>query len=524
MVIFSTQIRVLILIFSVAVFTSCSFEDVRYLSKTRDLIPFEEVAIYGASDNIWNKKVHPFIGATPIDIDNNGTMEIFVGGGDGDADMLFTWKDGALHNIIDGTSLSDNEATHGANSLDFDNDGDTDLILTRNSGIFIFLNDKGVFKKRQIPLTLPANSTPFNVAVGDIDRDGDGDLYVSVFVDLENFLSATFNDPNHSKANILLRNDGDLKFTDITASSNTASLQNTFLSSFLDLDGDGWQDLIVAQNTGQVEIFRNLRNNTFSSIKLDTGWGFWMGLAIGDIDKDGDQDLFFTNSGNSIPPFLLEWIGDGTDEQPRNYAWILLRNDGDFRLSNVTDEYQLNDYGFAWGAVFEDLTLNGELELLVAQNYIKWTPHHLSKLSGKSFVLDKSAFYHTPKLGLENPAFAQSPLITDINNDGKLDVFWLNMQGAHRAFINRSENNFITLKFPDTLASIGVKAVVINGKTSSYTRQIHNNTGFSIDNATLLSFGLGNQKSVEKVVIKWSNGRQKVIKNPPINQVIKLTY
>ena len=43
--------------------------------------------------------------------------------------------------------------------------------------------------------------------------------------------------------------------------------------------------------------------------------------------------------------------GDGTDEQPRNYGWILLRNDGNFQLRDVTAEYQLDDYGFAWGAI-----------------------------------------------------------------------------------------------------------------------------------------------------------------------------
>ena len=253
---------------------------------------------------------------------------------------------------------------------DLDNDGDTDLLLARNDGVYLYLNNNGVFAKKKIELSAPSNSTPLNVAVGDIDKDGDGDLYVSFFVDFKNFKSATYNVPEHAKTNLLLLNNGNLTFSDITESSNTASLQNTFLSSFIDLDGDSWLDLIVAQNTGQVEIFRNLKNNTFESVGVKTGWGFWMGLTAGDIDKDGDQDLFFSNVGNSIPKFLLE-LGDARDDQPRNYGWILLRNDGDFKLENITNEYELDDYGFAWGVAFEDLRLDGELELLVAQNYIK---------------------------------------------------------------------------------------------------------------------------------------------------------
>src|SRR5680860_871799 len=96
------------------------------------------------------------------------------------------------------------------------------------------------------------------------------------------------------------------KTTPYSPSSGTASKQNTFLSTFVDLNGDGWQDLVVAQNTGEVEIFKNERNNTFTSVATNTGYGFWMGLAVGDVDKDGDQDLFFTNVGTSIPQFLLK--------------------------------------------------------------------------------------------------------------------------------------------------------------------------------------------------------------------------
>ena len=399
--------------------------------------------------NEWNEKKHSIIGGTPIDINGDKIMEVFIGGGDGHDDMLFAYKDNKFVNIIDGTGLSDKVATHGANSLDLDNDGDTDLILARNNGVFLYLNEGGKFNKKQIPVNFPFNSTPFNVAVGDINRDGNPDLYVSVFVSLETFKSATFNDSIHAKTNVMLLNNGDLTFTDITISSNTASLQNTFLSTFIDLNGDGWQDLIVSQNTGQVEIFQNLKNNTFISRKVETGWGFWMGIAAGDIDDDGDQDFFFTNSGNSVPHFLLEFAGDGEDHQPRNYGWALLRNDGDFNFVNVTEKYKLDDYGFSWGAIFEDLTLNGKLELLVAQNYIKWFVHKVTKLSGKSFILEDSVFYHTPELGLENYDFAQSPIIFDFNNDGKPDVFWVHMDGGKkvaRAFINQSKNNFIAIE------------------------------------------------------------------------------
>lgn len=499
---------------------SCSLENVRPPPDGAAFAPFVEAPVRGGA-NEWSEEFHPFVGATPIDIDGDGREEIFVGGGHGYDDMLFSYRDGALINIINGTGLSDAAATHGANSVDLDADGDVDLILARADGVFWYENRGGVFARRRIPADLPPDSAPLNVAVGDIDRDGDGDLYVSAFVDLAHFRSATFNDPSHAKTNILLRNDGGV-FADITESSGVKSLQNTFLASFIDLDGDRWQDLIVSQNTGQVEIFRNNRDGTFSAEEADTGWGFWMGLAAADIDRDGDQDLFFTNSGTSVPKFVLEWAGDGADAQPRNYGWILLRNDGDFNFADVTAEYELDGYGFGWGAAFEDLTLDGELELLVAQNYIKWPPHRFSKLPNKTFVRRGDAFYHAPGLGLEHRAFSQAPLIADFDGDGRPDVFWADMTGVGRAFLNRSENNFLVLRFPDAASSFGARAFIVREDgEKSIVRELHNNTGMSTDQRAALTFGLGESKAV-RAVIEWPDGYVQTIDAPAKNSAIEV--
>ena len=58
--------------------TSCSFESVRQLSGTTKLTPFEEIKIIGGENTVWGERYHPFIGATSIDIDGDGMMEIYV--------------------------------------------------------------------------------------------------------------------------------------------------------------------------------------------------------------------------------------------------------------------------------------------------------------------------------------------------------------------------------------------------------------------------------------------------------------
>ncbi|MGD9852865.1 MAG: CRTAC1 family protein [Nitrospirales bacterium] len=503
------------------VFTSAScttHEKLTHSANPMAVQPFQEITVDFVHH--WDDNRHPFSGAAVIDVDQDGTMEIFVGGGEGQEDALFTYRDGKLVNVIHGSGLSSTTATYGATSIDMDHDGDTDLLIAREDGISLYLNDHGTFTQRKIPLHLEPDAVPLTIAVSDINHDGHGDLYVSVFVNKKTFRSATFNDPSHAKHNVMLLNNGDLTFTDITKASGTASKQNTFLSAFVDLNGDGWQDLVVAQNTGEVEIFKNERNSTFTPIATNTGYGFWMGLAVGDVDKDGDQDLFFTNVGTSIPQYLLK--GDLKDGQRLESQWVLLRNDGNFAFTDVTEAYGLRDYGFAWGTVFEDINLDGQLDILAAQNYIKWPVHKVWKLPGKTFIQVSSSpantFVHVDELGLTNAHFGQAPIIADLNGDTKPDVIWLNMNGPLRAFLNRSTANGIGVALPDNVQSLGTQVTLETTRGKSYTKQIVTSVGLLSDQSPTLFFGLGEEREVARVHIQHPDGTVSVIEHPSINQ------
>lgn len=490
----------------------CASQTDRFASSPFTPVPVEFT-------HAWKQGTHPFTGAAVIDIDGDGKFEIFVGGGEGQPDVLLSYRNGQLVNIENGTGLSSNTATYGVTAIDMDADGDTDLIVARNDGVYLYLNDKGRFLEKRIPVDLPVNSVPFSVAVADIDHDGDGDLYISVFVDFPTFRSATFNDPSHAKTNRMLLNNGDLTFTDITASSGTAGKQNTFTSVFVDLDGDGWQDLVVAQNTGEVEIFRNMKDRTFQPVATNSGYGFWMGVAVGDFDNDGDPDLFFPNVGTSIPTFLTK--GDIHDDQRHTHEWLLLRNDGNFQFTDVTGEYHITGEGFAWGPVFEDLNLDGQLDLFVAQNYIKWPTHKLFKLSGRAYLQGiengARAFKNAPSLSMENKYFGQSPLIVDIDNDGRQDFIWINMDGPVRAFLNTSSGNFITMVVPDTVAALGTRISIETDRGRSYTRDVISGVGMLTDQTPELSFGLGEFEQMLRVTILHPNGQTEVIPMPAIN-------
>ena len=474
--------------------------------------------------HIWDKKTHPFTGAAVIDVDGDGQFEVFLGGGQGQDDLLLDYQEGQLIDIIQGTGLSSKFATYGVRAMDLNQDRKTDLVLAREDGIHLYLNpSKGkAFEYRKIPVDLPHQSVPFDVAVGDIDRDGDADLYISTFVGFPFFKSATFNDPDHAKTNRLLLNTGDFNFKDITESSGTRRKNNSFCAAFVDLDQDGWQDLVVAQNTGEVEIFKNLRDTSFQSIPTHSGYGFWMGVGMGDVDSDGDTDLFFPNVGTSIPEFLTR--GDIREDQPHTHDWLLLENQGNFKFKRATDQWIPKGEGFAWGGVFEDMDLDGHLDLFVAQNYIKWPFHKIFRLSGRAYAQAPKGqlprFKPAPDWGLSNKYFGQSSLIVDLDGDGRQDDLWINMDGPLKAFINSSKAPFITLVLPDDLATLGTRVYLVTPFGKTYTRQVVDGSGYLTDQTPEITFG-ASQGALE-LVIEFPDGRKQIIPNPKVNTRIFL--
>ncbi|MCI0632946.1 MAG: CRTAC1 family protein, partial [Actinobacteria bacterium] len=414
--------------------------------------------------------------------------------------------------------LSSLVATYGSNALDLDGDGDVDLLVCRNDGVTLYANEGGAFRAERLPIAFAPDSVPLAVSAGDIDRDGDADLYVSVFVDFPHFVPATFNVADHAKPNHLLRNDGGLSFTDVT-DAVTASKQNTFTSLFVDLDGDGFQDLVVAQNTGEVEILRNLRDGSFERVAVSSGYGFWMGVATGDYDSDGDPDLAFTNVGESFPAFLVN--GDRRADQRRANGWLLLRNEGGFRFHDATREAGLGGLGFAWGIVFEDVNFDGHLDLLASQNYVKWPVHRVFKFPGKVLLGagDSGGFFEARVA--ENRAFSNSPVIADLDGDARPDLFWLNNDGPSRAFLNRTEANFVAVALPDDSRSLGAR-VRVEGGPARYVREVASSSGLGADQSPDLVFGLGPAGRADRVVITWPDGRTSAVEDPPVNQIVRV--
>jgi enediyne biosynthesis protein E4 len=148
------------------------------------------------------------------------------------------------------------------------------------------------------------------------------------------------------------------------------------------------------------------------------------------------------------------------------------------------------------------------------------------KLSGRTYLQSTKdgarTYHHTPSLGLENTYFGQSPLVVDLNGDGRQDLLWLNIDGPVRAFLNTAPGNYVTIVVPDTVANIGTTITIETTRGRSYTRTVVGTVGMLTDQTPELSFGLGPHEQVLRAVIQRPNGETEIISAPPINRKTRI--
>ena len=333
-------------------------------------------------------------------IDVNGLQGISVGDANGDGlDDIYVCQQGGLPNKLYirnlNGALKDVSAESGVDWMeltravlfvDLDNDGDQDLALAQGWYWMLMENNgAGIFTKRT---ETKAPSNLHSLAAVDYDLDGDLDLYfcgrnpARELNNSEGILGQPipYHDANNGGANLLIRNDGDWRFSDATAECglDVNNARYSYACSWADFDLDGDSDLYVANDFGRNNLYLN-RNGKFIDVAGSQGvedMSAGMSVTWGDYNNDGRPDPYisnmFSSAGNRIT--YQRKFRSGVEQEIdafRRHARgnSLFANIGS-GFTDVSENAAVTMARWAWGAKFVDLNNDGWEDIYVANGFI----------------------------------------------------------------------------------------------------------------------------------------------------------
>ena len=525
-------------------------------------IQFEDISFdAGVADVAVNSS-----GPSFIDYDNDGDIDIYVNTeyhGENQGNRLFE-NDGSGYFIDVAVERGvDNKYAlgRGASWGDYDNDGDMDLIVSnlpssggtkippttlfknllietgsanfRNATIESNLFRANVKEDREIG---GIGNTGAGVAWADYDNDGDLDLYWKC--------------ADYDIDNALFRNNGDGTFTDVTEEAGAgiidlvAEAGSQGSPNWTDVNQDGWIDLLVTNEGSEKILFLNQENGTFKNItrsfRAPSGTVFLNpgnanGACIGDIDNDGDMDVFLptADQSNRLYISLLSDTGSlsykdislssGIDHKSGARGCTM----GDFDNDGLIDIY-VNNGGL------QNTLINDVINLpIFVQFYIAIEPAYnkLFQNNGDLTFSDVTKTSGTEVLGIGSGVGN-----ADLDDDGFLDLFLTNrtfynsdkqITESDRNYLLRNKgngNNWIKIELTGTKSNTnayGARVKVMAGESIQY-REHTSAHGYNSANDYRLHFGLANEESIDSIEIIWPSGERQLLTDIAVNQTLSI--
>jgi hypothetical protein len=428
------------------------------------------------------------------DYNNDGYQDIYICYGDYTAMLNILYKnefhlslmDKCFKNVANTSGVKSLGTNSGVSFGDYDNDGHLDLAVMDS-----YSNDSRLYRNQGNgqfhDVVDSAGLGDFQggkCAWADVDNDGYLDLYIGR------------SRPEHQ--GILFMNNGDGTFRDATAASNTGVPCSCGGIAFGDYDNDGDQDLYIANGTSnwltRNVLFENDGSGIFTDVALEAGVGgdekYYSSASWGDYNNDGYLDLFLTN---------LSIFGT-------TYRNSLYKNNGDGTFSNVTSGAGIgivSSNSATWG----DYDNDGYLDIYVSTRML--SVDHLYHNNGDGTfteVINQSGIDPNISGNMTCSAWA------DYTRDGFLDLYMVTFYSPdsckNKLYKNSgNENNWLVVTLEGIVSNrsgIGARVSVI--ADSLFTMQEVSGGQGDYQNSLPLEFGIGAMDKVDSLIIKWPSG------------------
>ncbi|MEM9849704.1 MAG: CRTAC1 family protein, partial [Bacteroidota bacterium] len=457
-------------------------------------------------------------GVAFFDYNQDYYPDIFVIGGEKGNVLLQNNWDGTFSNVSTqaGVELRDKN-TVGVAVGDIDKDGDADLFITTASdqaNVLLANQGDGTFLNISEQAGITDISWSTSASFGDFNRDGLIDIYVNNYADFATYPFAQNIDA--CLPNFLYQNLGDNQFINVANELGVADVGCGLAVTFTDYDEDEDADLYVANDFGltfeaNALYLNDLSKNIFESAPFYLGMNFRinsMGIAVGDYDEDGDLDYYTTNIADNL----------------------LLRNEKEifyFReLANLTAVS--NPDGTGWGTAFLDYDHDTYLDLVVANGQV--IEADFQNNENRLFKGTASAVFEdvSQAAGLADTTRCRGFAMADYDLDGDLDFLFGVVSPTEQADFQtlfyqnelKNQQNWIMVNLQGTASNrdgYGSRIRVVLGDRS-LVREADGGSSYLSHSSKAIHFGLGESTSVDSLIISWPSGQQDVYTNLKSNQ------
>ena len=477
---------------------------------------------------------------------------------DGHADLFFTGPQ--LHRLYRGNGsggFSDvteawgitGSGTDGRGTLfvDFDGDGDLDLLVVHsNSDSQLFANEGGRFRDVASEMGFKTGRGAHVGTWLDYDADGDLDLYLGYYG------SAACNrgkcpgrnlpslDGRNGTPNQLWRNDGD-RLTEVAAEAGVADVGWTLAASAWDYDGDGDQDLVLANDFGPNPLFDNDGRGHFVDASVAVGAsdrGSGMNVSFSDIDGSGTFDLFVSNIDMFSKTIKVVFPTDDSvvdldDRVLRAFQYlsgnklysVARDKDGEIRFSPVEGAwFEPGERGWGWAAPFFDYDGDGDEDLYLANGWIPGSP--AADQHNQMFLREGTTLFVAPESNPE--AFAgnsRGVAVLDYDGDGDVDLAVAGFGEGPRLLRNDQVGGaFIQLQLHAKGANPGAVGAVVELEAQGLATQrrlVTCGVGYLGQDDGVVRFGIGAAK-VADAVVRWPDGTSQAFKSLAPGSVVTL--
>lgn len=326
--------------------------------------------------------VYPFghHGIAIGDVNGDGLDDLYSGQPVGLPNRLYLQQaNGTVVDIAHDSGVDFLDRTRGVLLVDIDNDSDQDLVAVLNEVIIFMANDG---QANFTEMAVVPTSDPGALSAADYDQDGDLDVFVVNYGDRLRSSPEIYHDSNNGGANVLLRNDGDWQFVDVTedVGLNQNNQRWSLASSWEDFDNDGDLDLYVANDFGRNNLYEN-KDGQFFDIAAKAGVediAAGMSASWADANHDGQMDLYvgnmFSSAGlrvtgqNRFQKRATDQIRDEFRRHARGNS--LFQNLGNGKFSDVSVEANVTLGRWAWASRFVDINNDGWEDLVVANGFV----------------------------------------------------------------------------------------------------------------------------------------------------------